>query len=508
MHLIRLLLFVIAGYAINGQLCAAQSSSSSMRQHYDAAYRYQTSGNYARADVEHALFVTETLGRLANFYANTGDYLHAAPVYEEALKLDPARFSLLMDYAGAAVDAHDAKKAKSLLQSVMELDQAKVTVRQKADVHLMLGRACRALGDKDAAIEQFRASISIDPNIDNYTALAGMVLEKDGHDRATTIFTEIIERFGNSTPVHMRIGRVYALSAFPDRAIVEFKKAIALDYKYPGVHYSLGAAYMSNLASDLPLAEAEFHKELSLHPDDTLCDPQLGYIALRRLNFPQAEVYFKRAIVSNPLNAAVFADLGKLYADTKRPLEAEAALRKAIALTVDPSQNEYGIERVHYQLGRLLLARGQNVEGERELQIAQELLTERDLREETKLIGKAIVHSPLERTRVVMPKDVKELDLFAKQVRPLVAGSYNNMGVHKAMAGKYAEAAVYFLLAEKWDPSLAGVDRNWGRAAYAAQDCTQAIGPLSRVVLANPSDTELSNMLKQCRSLAPYASQR
>jgi tetratricopeptide (TPR) repeat protein len=480
----------------------SHSDKMGMHQHYDAAYRLQSSGDLTRADIEHKRFLVAALDHLANAYANTGNYLHAAQVYDEALQLVPSDFALLMDYAGASLDAHDPKKAKTLLQTVVGLGTTSLTTAEKADIHMMSGRTLRALGDTKAAIGEFHAALAMVPSIDNYGALSDAVLEMHGIDGASPIFAQIISRFGDSAAVHMRIGRIYALSGYPDRAIEEFKKAVARDSKMPDVHYSLGAAYMSNRASDLPLAEAEFRKELALHPDDTFSYQQLGYIALRHLDYREAEIDFNHAVAVNPLNADIFADLGKLYAETKRPTEAEAAFRKAIALTIDPSRNDYAVEGTHYQLGRLLIARGDEGEGQKELQAAQELLSQRGLQAEAKLNGQRIERNPLERTRIATPKEMEELRTFARQATPLIAGSYNNLGVHAALREKYADAAGYFKYAAKWYPALAGVDRNWGRAAFAAHDCAQAIKPLRRAV-KDQSSTELSTMLEQCQSLQP-----
>jgi hypothetical protein len=49
-----------------------------------------------------------------------------------------------MVYAGAALDAHDPEKAKSLLQGAVDLDTKSTTVRQKAGALRMLGGAFRA----------------------------------------------------------------------------------------------------------------------------------------------------------------------------------------------------------------------------------------------------------------------------------------------------------------------------------------------------------------------------
>ena len=478
---------------------AAASDKSSLHQHYDAAYRFQSSGDFVRADLEHTRFLLGALDHIANFYANTGDYAHAAPLYDEALILSPSDFGLLMDYAGAALDARDPAKAKSLLETVGDLDAKGTTGSQKADVHRMLGRTFQALGDTKAAVKEFQAAIAIDPTIENLCALGDSVLETN-HEAAAAVFAQVVAQFGDTAAVRMRIGRIYALEGLPSLAIEEFKKAVAKDDKMPGAHYSLGAAYMSNSAKDLPEAEAECHRELALHPNDTFSYPLLGQIALRRQNYHEAEVDYKRAITLNPLDADNFAELGKLYMETKRPSDAEAAFRKAVALTVDPARNNYGIERTHYRLGRLLLASGNTSEGQRELQLSQELLAKSDIQSGSKLSGETVEQSALARTRVATPAEAAELNSFAKQIGPLIAGSYNNLGVHAAMREEFAKAAGYFQAAAKWNPALAGVDSNWGRAAFAAHECEQAIGPLRRALVVHPSDPELRAMLDQCES--------
>jgi hypothetical protein len=42
--------------------------------------------------------------------------------------------------------------------------------------------------------------------------------------------------------------------------------------------------------------------------------------------------------------------------------------------------------------------------------------------------------------------------------------------------------------ASRWDPALKGVDDNWGRAAFAAHQYSQALGPLGRTLTAHPED--------------------
>lgn len=491
---------------------ATPAENSPMHHAYDEAYRDQAAGDFARADAEHMHFLALALKQMANGLANTGDYAHAAPAFEEALAFAPNDFDLLMDYAGAAFEAQDTEKSASLAQLAGDLGSKYTTNQQKAAAHRMLGRALQAFGKKREAIIQFQTAAALDEDFENYSVLGNAVLLVDGIDAAEPIFAKALARFGNTAENHMQIGRIYGLGKFSERAIEEFKTAIALDPNMPGLHYSLGAAYLISPSFGLTRAEAEFRKELELHPTDTYSFPQLGHIAILRNDFREAEIDLKHATELNPLDALNFMELGKLYAQLNRLPEAEAAFRKAIALTADPSRDHYDIARAHYRLGRILVTRGQTEEGRREIQISQNMLAKAAEQEQKinpdgqpvqKNPDEATEHNALEHTRVPTPEEAAEFKSFQDQVGPLIAGSYNNLGVHAAMAGDFPRATGYFQLAAQWNADLPGVEANWGRAAFAAHQCDQAIAPLQRALEANPSDPEMRSMLNQCHALVP-----
>jgi predicted Zn-dependent protease len=69
-----------------------------------------------------------------------------------------------------------------------------------------------------------------------------------------------------------------------------------------------------------------------------------------------------------------------------------------------------------------------------------------------------------------------------------MADGYNNLGAIAATNGDYSSAVTYFKRASEWNPSLEGLDYNWGRAAFAASQYTEAVPPLSRYVKAHPDD--------------------
>lgn len=469
---------------------AQSASDAEMRRHYDAAYRLQAAQDITGADQEHRLFLALALHHVANTRANIGAYSQAEPLYAQALALAPGDLGLQLDYAKAAMDAQDAEKAEHLASDALasngEMSKATRTLFMRVQAE-----ALRGLNQHEKSMDVFRAAAALDPSFDNVYALGNAYLwVGDKADGAKT-FAGMVSTFGDTAVLHMSLGRGFAEANYFPEAIAEFRKAIAMDSRLRGVHYSLGACYLSQEgATGYAQAEQEFRRELALQPDDPFSYPQLGKIALDRHEYAEAAVDLKKAVVLNPDSADNYILLAQLYTETNRDAEAITALRRAIADTPDPSRNHYAIHAAHYQLGRLLIANGDTAGGKAEMKIAEDLLSRSDQQDASVLHGKPQVHLPLETTRVATPAQKAEDAAYEKSIAPLIAASYNNLGVHAAIAGDYAAAAGSFHRAAQWNPSLAGVQGNWGRAAFAAHEYADAVAPLSNVLRTQPDDRE------------------
>jgi len=471
------------------------SSDATMRQHYDAAYRLQAAGDLSAADREHKLFVGEALHRVANARANIGEYYRAVPLYDEALRLAPRDIDVQIDYSKAAMDAEDPEKAERLAADALnqhpEMDKPRRTRLLRIS-----GEALRSLGQQEKGLEQFKTAAAIDNSFDNVYALGNAYLWVGDKADGAKIFAEVLRMFGDTAAMHMDIGRGYAEANYFPEAITEFRRSIEKNSQMRGVHYSLGASYLSmSGAAAYALAEAEFRKELAIEPNDRFSYPQLGKIALARHDYQEAGVDLRRAVALNPGNADAYLLLAQLYSDTMRIPDAIAALGKAIAATPDPSWNHYAIHAAHYQLGLLLIANGDGANGKKEMQVAEDLLAQSKQQAENTLQGKPQVQLPLEVTRVISAADRAEESTWEKSVAPLVAASYNNLGVHAAIGNDYAGAAAWFEHAAAWNPDLRGLDNNWGRAAFAAHQFAEAAGPLERVLRISPDDIEARSEL-------------
>jgi tetratricopeptide (TPR) repeat protein len=144
--------YAIGASAHDQTVQSTQTSELSMRQHYDAAYRFQSSGDLAQARLEYELFLADALHQVGNGRANIREYARALPLYEEALELAPANFILYVDYAAAALEADDPSKSKLLLQRALNSYVKSAKRSEMASAHLILGRALQKTSGYSEAV--------------------------------------------------------------------------------------------------------------------------------------------------------------------------------------------------------------------------------------------------------------------------------------------------------------------------------------------------------------------
>jgi tetratricopeptide (TPR) repeat protein len=467
-----------------------------LRQHYDAATNAQSAGDLKQAAVEYKAFLAEALHRLADRRARAGDFAKASEFFEPAIVLAPRDSALLLDYAEARRAANDFAKAQSAAETALQLDP------QSARADFVLGRILLHRNENEAAKQLLEAAVQRDPTFEHGYTLAIAHLKLKDPDHAAKIFDEMLSGFGDKAAIHMEFGRAFAEAGYPEQAIREFKKTIAKDDKFAGAHYSLGAAYLVGLAdAAFPEASEEFQKELKNHPDDVLSLYQLGYITLSQHKLEEAEKYLGRAASLDPTNPDMPLSLGQANAEQNRQAEAETFLRKSVALTTDVSRNHYQVQRAHYLLGRLLMQTGRQEEAKKELSVADQLLKQSVAANQGQaggMLNDVSKDVPLRKAEIAPPIDpetLKQLQAYEKQLGPAMADAYNNLGAAAASDNQFTSAAESFAQAAVWNPSLDGLDYNWGRAAFSAKLYDRAVGPLGRSLQAHPDDAIIRSAL-------------
>jgi tetratricopeptide (TPR) repeat protein len=464
---------------------------ATLQQLYEAAQNFQSHGDLTQAEVQYKLFLADALHRIANGRAQTSQYAQAVPLFDEALKLAPNHSDSRLDYAEAALNARYLQEAAQLAHSALDSSPADSKSSQRANVHRVLGRALMGMKKNKEAKQQFEDAVALNPSFENYYGLAQVDLAMSDTKGAARVFAEMQSGFGDTAAIHMSFGRAFAEADFPEQAILEYRKVIAKDDKYPDAHYSLGASYLLRSGDTaFPQAEAEFRRELSIHPNDYFSYSQLGFIAMNLRKLPEAINDLTRAAVLNPENPDNFLLLGGIYNDLDKTEEAKDALRKAIAATTDVSYNHYQIRGAHYQLGLLLIQSGNSAEGKKEMKIAEDLLLQNRLLDQANLTGKPLTTPSFPKASAdARAKGYTQAEReFEKQLGPAIADSFNNLGVISGKNQEYEAASSYFEQAAAWNPAMEGLDYNWGRAAYAAKQYHQAVLCLDRYLVAHPEN--------------------
>jgi tetratricopeptide (TPR) repeat protein len=506
---------LISAATLCGQIANHKAVDSGLlQQHYNDAQALQRTGKLNEAAEQYRAFLADALSELAIGYGLAHDYTHAAPLFDQALALEPDSPSLLLDYARTALMHGDLARAETLATEFIQKnpgDRVKL-----AEAHQLLGRTLLKLNRTQEARKEFEEAVALDPTFPNGYDLAVACLDLADEKCAVQIFNEMEKSFGDTAEIHMAFGRAYGDSDFQPRAVTEFRRATEENPRLPGAHYLLAAVLLAtgDDESHLGDAEAELKKELVISPHDSMTYAALGKIAVTHHNYPEAENYLKKAIALGSQSPDAYLYLGQLYFATNRSAEAEAALRQCIQLTRDVSLNRYQVQKAHFLLGRILAQKGQQDAAREEMKISRELANKTLAQDKSKLAGLMDSSgSPGVQSQDVQvpapeagkatsllattadPQTLHKVESLKEQIRLPVADSYNNLGAIAATNSEFSKAVTYFKQAAVWNPSLEGLDFNWGRAAFAGSQFADAILPLSRYVKAHPDDSGARSVL-------------
>jgi tetratricopeptide (TPR) repeat protein len=462
-----------------------------LQQHYDAARTYGLTGDQERASAEYKAFLSEALRRTANAHSHKGDFTGASQLFQDALDLAPDDANLHLDYALACLDHGNLPEAKAQGEKAVQL------APNDPHAQFVLGWTLYTAGEYAAAKPHLEAAVVATPTFEVGYNLALTYLKLDDLTHARLLFDEMLVGLGDSASIHIYFGHAYGQTGHTDKAIEEYKRALAKDPKIAQAHYFLGLAYLDRDEDKGWEEDAQEQRaEIQNNPNDFRAHYELGNIALKLRRVDEAEKELKRAAELAPDNPDPLIYLGELYASQNRSQEAEAAMRKAIALTTDVSRGGYQINRAHYVLGRILVQSGQREEGVKELKLSSELREQShpELQRNGKpqdapsLTTKENQVHPDPTLENMTPADRQVLESYLDNLKPAIADAYNNLGVAAAGQKNFVEAMHYFHKAAEWNPSLAMVDRNQGMAAFYAGAYPDAIPPLQRQIEQHPDD--------------------
>jgi tetratricopeptide (TPR) repeat protein len=482
-------------------LFVCQSPQDTIRQHYETAEAQRTAGNLVAAEAEYTAILGEGYERLGEIYLALEDHERAIPVLEAAAAY---RSNSPAPLVGLAIAYYSAQQyAKALVPA----SKALIIDRDNPGAHQMLGKTFFMLGDVEKSIAELQIAANLTPNdIDVVYTLGIAYLRNRQPAAAKQLYESMIKDFGDRPQLRVVIGRAYRQSGLLAEAAVEFKKAIALDSRFPRAHYYLGITYLlDGDQSKMDEALAEFQIEVAANPDEFFANYYLGVVYIFQRKWDLAVPFLRKASMIQPNNPDPYFQLGQAYQELNQHEQAIEVLKKAIALNPDLGHNKGQVSTAHHRLAQSLLKTGQTEAGQRELQLASDLKTEVFKLEQQVATapdmggGKASDQRKDSLDLVSGSRGISEsndLDDSTKQklhsseayYKKVVATAHNNVGLIRAERQEFRAAAEQFALAAKWDPQQDGVDYNLGLAYYKSGSYKQATAPLETEVKAHPAN--------------------
>src|SRR5215207_4159118 len=482
-----------------------QSPADSYRRHHEQAEAHRRAGDAAAAEAEYRAILADAYPRLGRVYASLADRAGAIAAFEAAAPYRPDSADLLVELSIAYFNEGQYQKATEPLLRALAHDPESVPARH------MLGKTYFMLGEFGPAAKELEAALKLAPRDYDVAYTLGLAyLKPRQFAPAKAIYERMVGQLGDRPHLRVLIGRAYRETGYLAEAIEEFRKAAALDPKFPRVHYYLGLTYLlKDGAARLDDAAAEFKVELAANPDEYLANYYLGVVYTIERRWDLAVGFLEKASRLKPDDPDPFFYLGQAYQGFEKYGPAVEAFRKAIALSPSFEHNDYQVTNAHFRLGQSLIKLGRTGDGEKELQAAADLKAKAFKRDEAKT-GAFLSNAGLtgqEKLSVTATggvvagagaPDVKggeslrrEADFYGQ----VIAAAHNNVGLLRAERQDFRAAAEQFAAAARWNPRHDGLGFNLGLAYFKLESYKEAIPPLEGELKARPSNLQARQLL-------------
>ncbi len=270
-----------------------------------------------------------------------GDLPQAERLYREILQSDPGHCEAMHLLGVLAHQTGNHTQAIELIRAAITLAGS-----PRAMMCCNLGAAYQALGELDAAEEQYRQTIAVQPNyLDAHHNLAAVWAARGQHEQAVTAYQTVLASNPQHRNARLNLGKsLQQLGRMPEAAEC-FQQVLA---EHPhDVEALLNLGTMLGLQDQLESAAEHFQQILQLTPAHPQANFNLGRIRQDQERLDEAVAHYRSAVESAPDHAHAWNNLGVVLKSLKQFGEAESCLRKVLQLNPHDAT-------VHFNLGNVL----------------------------------------------------------------------------------------------------------------------------------------------------------
>jgi len=344
--------------------CVSQSAASRQPQvesHSRQAQEFLKQNRPDLAVPEFRAIVTldpnnvDARGNLGVLLFFQGDYADAIPQLRAALRLRPTLWKIQALLGMAEKRTGGSKSALADLEKAFpKLQEEKVQIEAGMELIEIYSGA----GELDKAAATVSALRSLYPTNEEVLYTSYRIYS----DLAGESMLSLSLVAPKSARMHQAMAHEMAKHGDDQAAIRNYREALKLDPKLPGLHFELAEMLnASSSSAEQEEAEGEYKAALSVNQFDEKAEFRLGDIASRQGDAQEAYAHYSRAVQLQPNDAEASIGLAKTLMLMNQTDKAEALLERALQL--DPTS-----AAAHFRLSTLYRQAGRTADAKRELE--------------------------------------------------------------------------------------------------------------------------------------------
>jgi tetratricopeptide (TPR) repeat protein/tRNA A-37 threonylcarbamoyl transferase component Bud32 len=413
-----------------------------------------------------------------DFWLNHGLGLHLVqqepPRAEQGVRYLTAALALRSDSPGVHLNLGAALRAIGDKEgAIRHFDKALAIDPRYAMAHYNLGNALRDKGDLESAFHHYRMAVELDSKLAQAHHNLGTVLEAKGDMQgAIHHFQLALDNNPKLVPAHICLGMAMHAQGKLDEAIRHFCVAVDLEPKNAQAQFNLGLALHQK--GDLDGAITAYQSGIQLDPQAAIAHANLGDVLSKKGRLVDAIAEYQKAVRLDPKLVLVQYKLGTALLENGQFDEAIVAYQQVIQL--DPKH-----ARAHVNLGNALSRKGRLDDAIQEYQKA--IYLDCKLARAFFNLGKAMLDKGRLDEAIVASQQAIQLD-------PNDAKARINLGVALGKKGRSDEAISEFQQAAKIEPNSVNAHYGLARELQDKGRLDDAIAAYLQTIHLDPKQAE------------------